>query len=110
MKVFQGEETIKIVSAGNESTIRYDNSLKEGKDKHGLIHTSACGSAIITKWIKSNQNTCMVIFFYLHMQWVLLKLQENRFKKRPVYLDSLQRNTVIKVPGGFQGSQGWGQN
>ena len=49
MKVFQGEETIKIVSAGNESTIRYDNSLKEGKDKHGLIHTSACGSAIITK-------------------------------------------------------------
>ena len=53
MKVCQGEETIKIVSAGNESMIRYGNSLKEGTDKYGLIHTSAYGSTIITKWIKS---------------------------------------------------------
>ena len=49
MKVCQGEETIKIVSAGNESMIRYGNSLKEGTDKYGLIHTSAYGSTIITK-------------------------------------------------------------
>lgn len=55
MKVFQGEETIKILSAGNESKIRYGNSLKKGKDKYGLIHTSAYGSTISTKWIKSNQ-------------------------------------------------------
>lgn len=56
MKVFQGEETVKnFVPAVNEA-IRYVNSLKEGKDKYGLIHTFAYGSTIITKQIKNNQN------------------------------------------------------